>query len=92
MIKDSLDAFINRDTEMARKIIVRDRQVDEIKDQVFRELLTYMMENPRLIPPSLEIILIFRHLERLADHATNICEEIVYMVEGKIIKHQLETT
>ena len=51
-----------------------------------------MMENPRLIRPSIEIILIFRHLERLADNATNICEEIVYMVEGKIIKHQLETT
>ncbi|MFQ6040916.1 MAG: phosphate signaling complex protein PhoU [Candidatus Poribacteria bacterium] len=89
MIKDSLNAFINRDTKLAREIVSRDDQVDALRDQVFRELITYMMENPRLIHPSIEIILIFRHLERLADNATNICEEIVYMVEGKIIKHQV---
>jgi phosphate transport system protein len=89
MIKDSLDAFTNRDTKLAREVIVRDEQVDEIRDQVLRELLTYMMENTQVIRPAIRIILIFIYLERLADHATNICEEIVYMVEARIIKHQL---
>lgn len=90
MVKDSLDAFVSRDSKQARSVCERDDQVDSLKDQILRELLTYMMEDSSAISRAVDLILIARHLERIADHATNIAEDVIYMVEGKTIKHHLE--
>jgi len=90
MVKDSLDAFVRRDIELARKVLLMDDEVDGLKDQVFRELLTFMISDPQTIPRALNLILISRHLERIADHATNIAEDVIYMVLGKDIRHHAE--
>ena len=87
MVKDSLDAFVQQDVARARAVCEQDDDVDRYDDQIFRELLTYMMEDPRAITRSVNLILVSRHLERIADHATNIAEDVIYMVEGKNIKH-----
>ena len=87
MTKDALDAFINRDVELAKNVISRDDEVDNLKDQLFRELLTYMMSDPKAIKRALELILVSRHLERIGDHATNIAEDVVFMVLGEDIRH-----
>ena len=89
MVKESLDAFVARDTELARRVCAADGEVDALKEQIFRELLTYMMEDARTIPRAIRLILISRFLERVADHATNIGEMVVYMVEGKMVRHTL---
>ncbi len=89
MVKDSLDAFVTRDTELARRVCGADTEVDALKEQIFRELLTYMMEDARTIPRAIRLILISRFMERVADHATNIAEMVVYMVEGKMVRHTL---
>jgi phosphate transport system protein len=88
MLKASLDAFVNGDDELAYRIILRDDEVDQLKDQIFRELLTYMMGDPGTIPRAMDLILVSRHLERIADHATNICEDVIFMVKGKDVRHQ----
>jgi phosphate transport system protein len=90
MVKDSLDAFVRKDTELAREVCRRDDEVDAIDDQIFRELLTYMMEDPRTITRAVQLILVSRHLERISDHATNIAEDVIYMVQGKTIKHRFD--
>ena len=87
MLRDSLDAFVRRDVQLAREVILADNKVDALKNQVFRELLTFMMEDPRTIPRATRLILVSRHLERVADHATNIAEMVVFLVEGKDIRH-----
>ena len=87
MLRDSLDAFVRKDAALARQVIEADNRVDGLKNQVFRELLTFMMEDPRTIPRALQLILVSRHLERIADHATNIAEMVVFLVEGKDIRH-----
>jgi len=87
MLRDALDAFVRRDVELAREVIPADNKVDALKNQVFRELLTFMMEDPRTIPRATRLILVSRHLERVADHATNIAEMVVFLVEGKDIRH-----
>ena len=87
MVKESLDAFVRRDTQSARRVRAEDAEVDALREQIFRELLTYMMEDPRTIPRAIRLILISRFLERIGDHATNIAEMVVYMVEGKMIRH-----
>jgi phosphate transport system protein len=89
MVKDSLDAFVTRDTALARDVCVADADVDALKEQVFRELLTFMMEDARTIPRAIRLILISRFLERVADHATNIAEMVVYMVESRMVRHTL---
>jgi phosphate transport system protein len=89
MVKESLDAFVTRDTELARRVCGEDAAVDALKEQIFRELLTFMMADPRTIPRALRLILISRFMERVADHATNIAEMVVYMVEGKMVRHTL---
>jgi len=89
MVKESLDAFVNRDTALARRVCAEDETVDALKEQVFRELLTFMMEDPRTIPRAIRLILISRFLERVADHATNIAEMVIYLVEGKMVRHTL---
>ena len=88
MVKDSIDAFVNRDTELARSVYQRDSTVDALNDQIFRELLTYMMQDPANITRAVHLILISRHLERIADHSTNIAEEVVYIVKAKVVKHR----
>lgn len=90
MVKDSLDAFVNREPNLARDVCRRDDEVDMLNDQIFRELLTFMIENPKTITRSVDLILVARHLERIADHATNISEDVVFLVEGKTIKHHTE--
>jgi len=89
MVKESLDAFVARDTELARKVCAEDAQVDAIKEQLFRELLTFMMEDARTIPRAIRLILISRFIERVADHATNIAEMVIYLVDAKIVRHTL---
>lgn len=90
MVRDALNAFINRDDKLARDVCERDDKVDQLNGQVFRELLTYMMEDPGTISRAVDLILVGRHLERIADHATNIGEDVIYMVKGKTIKHHIE--
>ncbi len=90
MVKDSLDAFVHKDPDLAREVCRRDDQLDALNDQVFRELLTYMMQDPRTITRAVHLLLVGRHLERIADHATNIAEDVIYMVQGKIIKHRFD--
>jgi phosphate transport system protein len=89
MVKESLDAFVTRDTELARAVCGKDSEVDALKEQVFRELLTYMMTDPKTIPRAIRLILVSRFLERVADHATNIAEMVIYMVESKMVRHTL---
>ena len=89
MVKESLDAFVARDTELARRVCAEDSEVDAHKEQIFRELLTFMMEDPRTIPRAIRLILISRFLERLADHATNIAEMVIYLVDAKMVRHTL---
>jgi phosphate transport system protein len=89
MVKESMDAFVARDTELARQVCGEDDAVDALKEQVFRELLTFMMEDPKTIPRAIRLILISRFLERVADHATNIAEMVIYMVESKMVRHTL---
>jgi phosphate transport system protein len=87
MTRESLDAFVRRDADLARDVLRRDDVVDDLKDQVFRELLTYMMADPGTIERALSLILISRNLERVADHATNIAEDVIFMVEAKDVRH-----
>jgi phosphate transport system protein len=89
MVKDSLDAFVSRDTGLARRVCADDAPVDALKEQIFRELLTFMMEDPKTIPRAIRLIFISRFLERVADHATNIGEMVIYMVESKMVRHTL---
>ncbi|MCE5299532.1 MAG: phosphate signaling complex protein PhoU [Spirochaetia bacterium] len=90
MLKDTIAALVEKNTELARTITARDKEVDEFYVHVFREILTYMMEDNGNIKTGIEHILIVKHLERMADHVTNIAEDIVYMVEGKTIRHKFE--
>ena len=90
MVKDVLDAFVNGDAQLARSVCERDDQVDGLNDQVFRELLTYMISNPQTITRAVHLILVSRCLERIADHATNIAEGVIFMVKALVIKHRAD--
>lgn len=90
MVKDSLDSFIKQDVNLARSVLTRDDEIDGLKNQIFRELLTFMIGDSSTIPRALELILVSRHLERIGDHATNIAEDIIYLVQGKDIRHHIE--
>ncbi len=89
MVKESLDAFVARDTALARRVCAADAPVDALNHQIFRELLTFMMEDPKTIPRAIRLILISRFLERVADHATNIAEMVIFMVDSKMVRHTL---
>lgn len=84
MLMDSLEAFKHRDAELARAVCNRDDEVDALYDQVYRELVTYMLQDPRTIERATHLIWVAHNLERIADRVTNICERVVYLVEGKI--------
>ena len=88
MVRNSLDAFVRQDPELARRVIDGDDEVDNLRDQVFRELLTYMMGDTATIPRALDLILISRNLERIADHATNIAEDVIYIVKGEDVRER----
>ena len=87
MVKDSLDAFMRDDTTLAEEVIDRDDEVDLLNYQIYRELLSYMAEDPQTIPRATRILFVSKYLERIADHATNIAEMVVYMVKGRTIRH-----
>ncbi|TKB88549.1 MAG: phosphate signaling complex protein PhoU [Nitrospira sp.] len=87
MVKECLDAFVNRDAELARKVCRDDGFVDDLTGQLFRELVSFMLEDSRAITRATRLTFIGKYYERIADHATNIAELVVYMVEGKIIRH-----
>jgi phosphate transport system protein len=87
MLADSLDAFVRADAASAREVLKRDDRVDELHDNNFRILLTHMMEDPRRITAGMDLLLISGNVERIADLATNICEEVIFLVEGHSIKH-----
>ncbi len=87
MLRDALDAYVRRDTTLARQVLNRDDELDALKTQIFRELLTYMLQDTATIEPSLDLILISRHLERIGDHATNVAEDVIFMVSAKDVRH-----
>jgi len=87
MVRQALDAFVRRDARLARAVIARDDEVDMLTEQSFRELLTYMLEDSGNISRAIRLTFIGKYFERIADGATNICEMVVYLVEGKVIKH-----
>ena len=87
MVQECLNAFVNSDSTLARKVCGDDDFVDDVNEQLFRELLSFMMENPRTITRAIRLTFVAKSLERIADHATNIAELVVYMVEGKNIRH-----
>lgn len=89
MVRESLDAFVKTDAELARKVIADDDVVDNLTEQVFRELLSFMIENPRTITRAIRLSFISKYIERIADHATNIAELVVYLAEGKNIRHTI---
>jgi phosphate transport system protein len=87
MLRDALDAFVKRDTALAQQVLNADDELDALKTQIFRELLTYMLQDPTTIEPALDLILISRHLERIGDHATNIAEDVIFMVSARDVRH-----
>ncbi len=90
MIKGSVEAFIENDAQLAREVFQRDKIVNGLRDQIIRELITFMSSDPATIERSFHLISLALDLERIGDHATNICEDVVFMVEGEVIKHQYE--
>ncbi|MDX2253331.1 MAG: phosphate signaling complex protein PhoU [Nitrospira sp.] len=91
MVKESIDAFVKDDSTLARKVLANDDLVDDLMEQIFRELLSYMIEDPHTTTRAIRLSFIAKYLERIADHATNIAELVVYLVEGKIIRHTTPT-
>ncbi|MFB3887333.1 MAG: phosphate signaling complex protein PhoU [Thermodesulfobacteriota bacterium] len=90
MVRDVLDAFVNRNSKLARSVCERDDLVDGLNDQVFRELLTFMISDPKTITRAVHVMLVCRCLERIADHATNIAEDVIFMVDALVIKHHAD--
>ena len=90
MVKDVLDAFVRQDSPLARSVCERDDLVDGLNDQVFRELLTYMISDSKTITRSVHLMIVSRCLERIADHATNIAEDVIFMVDARVIKHHAD--
>jgi phosphate transport system protein len=90
MVRDALLSFLNEDAKLAREVCRRDSVVDGLKDQVLRELITYMSADPGTIERSMNLLTIANNLERIADFSTNISEDVIFMVEGRIIKHHRE--
>ena len=88
MLRDSLDAFVRRDVVLAQHVLDEDDILDGLKTQIFRELLTFMLQDPGTVEPSIDLILISRHLERIGDHATNIAEDVIFMVSARDVRHQ----
>ncbi len=92
MLRDALDAFVRRDIALAQQVLNEDDELDALKTQVFRELLTFMLQDPVTIEPALDLILISRHLERIGDHATNVAEDVIFMVSARDVRHHVTDT
>lgn len=90
MVRKSLDAFVKREPELARSVLLSDDEVDRLRDSVHNELVSFMQKDPAVIPQALDLILVARHLERIADHATNIAEDTLFLVKGVDVRHHLE--
>jgi len=89
MLRDALDSFVKRDTDLAHRVLNEDDRLDSLKTQVFRDLLTHMLRDQATVEPSLDLILVSRHLERVGDHATNIAEDVIFMVSALDVRHHL---
>jgi phosphate transport system protein len=87
MLRQALDAFVSQDIQAAQDVLTQDDVLDALKNQIFRELLTYMLGDTRTIEPGIDLILISRHLERIGDHATNIAEDVIFIVEARDVRH-----
>jgi phosphate transport system protein len=92
MLRDALDAFVRRDVSLAEAVLAEDDRLDALRNQIFRELITYMLQDPGTIEPALDLILISRHLERIGDHATNIAEDVIFMVSARDVRHHAAET
>jgi len=90
MLRDALDSFVRRDTTLAQRVLDQDDDLDALKTQVFRDLLACMLRDPQTIEPALDLILVSRHLERIGDHATNIAEDVIFMVSAKDVRHHAQ--
>lgn len=91
MLKDSIESYMNQDAKLAIAVCSRDEKVDGLRNQITRELLTYMISDPTTIERALQLLRITHNLERIADLSTNICEDVIFMIEGKIIKHHIDS-
>jgi len=89
MTRDALDAFVRRDKRLARDVIIRDDEVDDLKHLVLHELAFFMVQDPKTVTRAMKISFVAQYLERIADHATNIAEMVIYLVEGKLIRHTI---
>ena len=87
MLRDALDAYVKGDVALAQHVLNEDDKLDALKTQIFRELLTFMLQDPTTIEPSLDLILVSRHLERIGDHATNVAEDVIFMVSARDVRH-----
>jgi phosphate transport system protein len=92
MLRDALDAFVRRDVALAQQVLNEDDRLDSLKTQIFRELLTYMLQDPSTIEPALDLILVSRHLERIGDHATNVAEDVIFIVSARDVRHHATDT
>lgn len=90
MVRKALDAFVKGDADLARSVLVSDDAVDDLRDAIYKELLSFMQSNPPSIPQALDLVFVARNLERIADHATNIAEDVLFMVQGVDVRHHAE--
>ena len=91
MVKEAIDSFINHDVELAKKVVLSDQEADNLRNLVQKELIyDYMVKDGTTAPRAVPLLLIARHLERICDHATNIAEDAIYMVQAKVVKHHPE--
>ncbi|MBU1726640.1 MAG: phosphate signaling complex protein PhoU [Candidatus Omnitrophica bacterium] len=91
MVRDAIDSFVKKDAELARKVVLSDSEADKLRNLVADELINdYMAKDPSSASRAVQLLLISRHLERICDHTTNIAEDVIYMVEGKVVKHHPE--
>lgn len=91
MLKEAINAFINKDVELAKKVVLSDKEADGLRDLVQKELIyDYLVKDGRTAPRAVPLILVARHLERICDHATNIAEDVVYMIQAKVVRHHPE--
>lgn len=90
MVHDSLDSFVRRDAELARSVLLSDDAVDDLRDDIYRELIRYMQAEPSSIPRAIDLLFVARNLERIADHATNIAEDVLFVIQGVDVRHHAE--
>ena len=90
MLRDSLNAFVNGDSKLAEDVCRRDDTIDNLNRKIFMDLLDLMLKEKKAVEQALDLVLVARNLERIADHSTNICEDVIYIIEGKIIKHHID--